>query len=105
VDAFCALQPQADIEQAIQEAERNLAAARAEESIRNEKPFDPLSLAAFDIPAISTVLASGLADLDASAAARVRWHVKSIGIGGEAWIADGVRRIAPAAGRFPLLWS
>ena len=96
VDAFCALQPRTDIEQAIQDAERNLAAAQAEESIRNEKPFNPLYLPAFDLPSISGVLASDLPELDARAAELVQSHATSLGTGGEAWVADGVRRIAQA---------
>ena len=97
VDAFCALHSQADIEQAIQESERSLAAARAEDAIRSEKPFDPLSLPEFDVSAISAVLARDLPELEASAAARVQSQVKSLGSGGEAWIGDGVRRIAAAS--------
>jgi wobble nucleotide-excising tRNase len=97
LDAFCVLQPQEDAEQAIQEAERNLAAGRAEDAIRNEKTFDVLSIPDFDIPAIAAVLARDLPQLDATAAARVQTHVKSLGNGGEAWVADGFRRIGPAS--------
>jgi len=100
VDDFCALPPQADIEQAIQEAQRSLAAARSEDAIRNEKAFEPLSLPEFDVAAISEILARGLHDLETTAAERVQSHARSLGSDGEAWIADGVRRIAPAsAGR------
>ena len=93
VDAFCSLEAHSDIGQAIQEAERSLAAARAEDAIRNEKPFDPFTLPVFDIAALSAVLQSGLPELDASASARVQSHVGSLGSGGEAWVADGVRRV------------
>jgi hypothetical protein len=88
------------VDNAIQETERGLAAARAEEPIRNERPFDPVSLPAFDIQAISDVLSRDLPELDAAAAAHVQSHVERLGGGGEAWIEDGVRRIpVVSAGR------
>jgi wobble nucleotide-excising tRNase len=97
VDAFCSLEQQAHIDETIQECERNLAAARAEEAIRSERAFDALSLPEFDIVAVSAIISRDLPELDAAAAARVQAHVKSLGSGGEAWIADGVRRVGPVS--------
>ena len=97
VDAFCALAADADIEAKIQEAERNLAAARAADAISNQAEFASLSLPAFDPPALNALLARNLAALEVAAAARVRAHLQSLGNGGEAWVGDGMGRIAGAS--------
>ena len=94
VEDFCTFHPRADIDTAIQETERSLAASQAEEPIRDERPFDLLYLPAFDTQAISDLLGHVLPELDAAAVTRVQSHVERLGRGGEAWIDDGVRRIA-----------
>lgn len=96
VDEFCALPARADIDEAIQAAERNLAAAREQDPIRNTSAFDTLSLPTFDIPAIERVLQQDLPALDAAAAARVQTHLAGIGQGAEAWIANGIGRVPRA---------
>jgi wobble nucleotide-excising tRNase len=97
VDAFCALPPDPDIDTKIQEGERNLAAARSADAIRQRADFLPLALPGFNVAAINTLLASTLPDLEAAAAARVREHLRSLGRGGEAWVGDGMGRIAGAS--------
>lgn len=97
VDAFCNLDQDADIDAKIEEAQRRLAAARSADAIRQRPGFEEVSLPDFDIPAIDAVLGQTLADLEAAAAERVRTHLASIGEGGEAWVADGMPRIARAA--------
>ena len=52
VEAFCALPARADIEEAIQEATRSLAAARDQDAVRTTQRFDVLTLPEFDIVAI-----------------------------------------------------
>ncbi|AWN44566.1 AAA family ATPase [Methylobacterium durans] len=94
VDAFCALEARADIDEAIAEAERSLAAAHAADAVRTKPGFEPLNLPAFDVAELNSVLLRGLADLEAEAASRVRAHIKTLGVGGEAWIADGVSLIS-----------
>jgi len=93
VDDFCALPPRPDIDQAIQEAERALAAAREQDAIRTTSPLESLSLPEFDLPDIEQVLQQDLAALDAATLARVASHLAMLGPGGEAWVAEGVRRI------------
>ena len=93
VDDFCALPPRADIGTAIQSAERNLAAAREQDPIRNTSVFDSVTLPAFDVPAIERVLQEDLPALNASAAARVQEHLATLGRRAEAWIEDGIRRV------------
>lgn len=97
VDAFCALQAQADIDALIEEAERALAAARAADAVRTRAVFAPLILPSFDIAGIEDILSRDLPGLEASAAARVQAHMVALGKDGESWTADGMTRIAGAS--------
>ncbi|MGX7742327.1 AAA family ATPase [Rhodopseudomonas parapalustris] len=97
VDAFCALAADANVDQKIQEAERNLAAARSSDTIRQRPLFTKLSLPSFDTAALNTVLGRDLADLEAAAAARVKEHLRRLGEGGEDWVANGMPRISRAS--------
>lgn len=90
-DEFCSLPTQPDIDVAIQEAERRLLAARQQNPIRTNHPFDPISLPAFDIGLINRSLEQDLSSLDAAAAARVQAHLAGLGRAGETWIAEGMR--------------
>lgn len=101
IDDFCALQARADIDTAIQACERNLAAVREQDPIRNQSAFDTLSLPAFDIAAINRVLEQDLPALDAIAAARVQAHLASLGQGGEAWVAEGMPRLRETSASGP----
>lgn len=94
VDDFCALPAQGDIDAAIASAERNLAAARAADGIRQHSNFQAIALPDFDVAAVNEILGRQLPDLEAAAAARVRDHLRSLGRGGEAWVADGMMRVA-----------
>lgn len=96
VDVFCALPADEDIDARIQEAERNLAAAQAADAIRQRDTFLPLSLPGFDIAAVGDVLGRSLPDVQAETAARVRDHLRRLGRGGEAWVGEGMSRIADA---------
>lgn len=97
VDAFCALPADDAIDARIQEAERNLAAAQGADAIRQRDTFLPLSLPAFDIAAVNELLARTLPDLQAEAAAQVRDHLRRLGREGEAWVGEGMARIAGAS--------
>lgn len=99
VDGFCALPPQEDIDAAIQEAERTLAAVREQEPIRTTPLFDPISLPAFDVVGTDAVLQRDLPDLEAAAAQRVQEHLATLGQGGEAWVADGMRHVQAGQAR------
>jgi wobble nucleotide-excising tRNase len=101
VDQFCELPQRNDIDDAIQAAERILAAAREQEPIRNASIFDVISLPLLDATAIDALLQRDVASLDARAAERVRQHLAGIGPGGEAWVAEGVRRVDPMAPACP----
>lgn len=101
VDQFCELQPRADIDAAIQESERNLAAVRAQDSIRNAPLFESLSLPLIDTDAIEAVLGREIADIDAGALERVRRHFAGIGRGGEEWVVAGMDRVPADASSCP----
>lgn len=98
VDEFCELPRRADIDGEIQLAERSLAAAREQESVRTTALFDMLELPAFDIAAIARTLELDLPALDAAAADRVQAHFARLGPDGEAWVADGMRRVIHTEG-------
>jgi wobble nucleotide-excising tRNase len=93
VDAFCALPARADVEEAIEEAARALAAARDQDAIRTMQSFDALNLPEFDLTATEQVLHHDLPAVDAATLARVQEHLAGLGLGGEAWVADGMRRM------------
>lgn len=98
VDDFCALPPRGDIDEAIQEAERALAAARDQDAVRTTASFDSLTLPAFDLVAIDRLLQQDLPALDSATLARVQTHLAGLGQGGEAWVADGMRRVPQGQG-------
>jgi wobble nucleotide-excising tRNase len=101
-DEFCTLPARADVDEDIRAAERTLAAAREQEPVKNTRPFDTiLLLPAFDIAGIERLLQEDLPSLDAVAAARVQAHVASAGPEAEAWIANGMRRVAASAPNCP----
>ena len=101
IDAFCALQPRPNIDADIQEAERALQAAREQTPIREARPFEAITLPAFDTAAIERVLLRDLPDLDTAAATRVQEHLSRMPAGSEAWVADGMRRIPPGGRECP----
>ncbi len=96
-EVFCALEPVATIAEAIQEAERNLNAARSAEAVRQEPSFVTIELPAFDTEAIGALLGRALPELDAEAAARVQAHLATLGEGAENWVGDGMHRIGAAS--------
>jgi len=97
VDAFCDLEADPEIDGKIQDAERRLAAARSADAIRQKPGFQAIRLPDFDIDGIDQVLGRTLADLDATAAERVRSHIAKLGRGGETWVSEGMALIAPAS--------
>lgn len=94
VDQFCALPANPNVATEIEAAERNLAAAREQDAVRNTLAFELLSFPAFDLQAIENVLQAGVPELDAAAAARVQEHLATSGRNAEEWIGEGMRRQA-----------
>jgi wobble nucleotide-excising tRNase len=93
VDAFCALELRDDIDPAIQDAERALAAASSAEQVRQQPEFVAFGLPTFDLPVIDAILQRGLPELDAPAARRVQAHLAGLGEGSEVWVGEGMPRI------------
>lgn len=92
VDDFCALGPVQNVDQAIEVAEQQLAAAQKQDAIRNASEFFQLALAGIDLPLVELVLGAGLEDLDATAAAQVQEHLNLIGDDSERWVSEGMER-------------
>lgn len=97
LDQFCALPANPDVDQAIENAERQLAAAREADEVRRRAGFVPLVLPAFDIPAIEAVLKSDLSGLQREAAEHVQQHLARLGPGGESWVSEGMAKIRAAS--------
>jgi wobble nucleotide-excising tRNase len=93
VDAFCALERNPNIGQAIQEAERSLAAAKSAEAVRQRPEFANLSLPTFDVATVNAALQLSLPALEADAAARVQAHFAALGPDSEEWVSEGMQRI------------
>lgn len=93
VDEFCDLPARENIDDAIRDTERSLAAAEAQKPIRNTSEFNQVTLPRLDLAEIADLLARGLPDLEAQAVERVQDHLQGLGAGGEPWVADGVRRM------------
>lgn len=98
VDDFCSLAVDPDIEASLATAERNLAAARSADAIRQQADFLPIALPAFDADSIAALLSRTLPDIEAEGVTQVRAHLRSLGRGGEAWVGDGMTHIASASG-------
>ncbi len=97
VDAFCALQADPEVDTKIEEAERQLAAAKSADAIQNQVAFQSLLLPEFDAEALKALLVRGIPTLEAAAVARVQEHFARLGHGGETWVSQGMKRIAPAS--------
>lgn len=97
VEQFCALPSNANLDADIQNAERNLAAARDADAIKKQENFRSLELPVFDTAAIEATLQSDLPGVQAAAAARVQQHLVKLGKGAEAWIGEGMKKIPEAS--------
>ena len=96
VDAFCALPMAANIDDAIQRAEQTVAAASHRDSIEATPQFELLDLPTMDLNELEQLLAADFPSLDAAALNRVQSHFRTLGLEGETWVDDGMRRITVA---------
>ena len=97
VEVFCALQQNPNIDDEIQQAERNLAAAKDADPINKQDEFKPLPLPAFDTAAIEAILQRDLPGLQVEATSRVKQHFEKLGKGAESWIGEGMQKIADSS--------
>jgi len=101
LDDFCALPELHGVDAEIEATERALAAAEQQDAVRTSPLLDSLLLPGFDVGALDRVLGRDLPDLDATAEARVRDHISRLGSSGEAWLSDGMQRLAGRVSRTP----
>ena len=95
---FCELEVDPNIETKIEDAQRRLAAAQAEEAIRRRSGFSQFGLPDFDIEEINDILGRTLEDLQLDAAEQVRAHLGALATKGEAWVSDGMAHAAAISG-------
>ena len=93
VEDYCALEARSDIDDAIREAERTLAAAKEQGTIAATREFEPFDLPVINVPEIEALLARGLPELDRQAAEEVQAHIRTLGERAEPWLAYGVAQI------------
>lgn len=90
VDAFCALKPHSDLENAIQEMQRGLEAAKFSDAIKQRSDFKTVTLPSFDIEEIGNLLQLDLPNLQKEAAIKVQQHLVKLGNKAEEWVGTGM---------------
>ena len=93
IDNFCVLPNRDDIDIAIREAERALAAAKEAQNVQRNTGFDVISLPEIPVGMLRALLARSLPEVEAQALAKVQAHLAKIGDDGEAWVESGMARI------------
>jgi wobble nucleotide-excising tRNase len=93
VEQFCNLPFRPDVDEALQAAKRLLAAALQQDVVRDAELLPQLVLPSFEMPLIQEVLLRDLPSLDEQALEKVEAHVGRIGLNGETWVAEGMRRV------------
>ncbi|MDD5766396.1 MAG: AAA family ATPase [Candidatus Marinimicrobia bacterium] len=96
IDQFCEINPSPNIDQEIQDVERQIAALSHASEIDRTAIFQQFSLPQIDLNRIQIILSSSLQDIDQASLSRVTEHFAKIGVHGEQWIADGLSREIPA---------
>lgn len=90
VEQFMALAAEADVDQKIEDKQKELTVASNADTIRKMP-----GLATIDMPqpppTLSAILKKSIDGVSADAAQKVREHLKTHGVRGEAWIAEGLR--------------
>ena len=94
---FCELKEEANVDNKIQEIEKNLAASRNQEAILSKDVFSELVVPVFDVEWINEMLKRSLETLDANAAKSVMAHLGTIGEKAEAWVAQGMELVQQTA--------
>lgn len=94
VDEFCDLAEHLDVDAAICEARKRLAALRQADTIQSTPSFDPFAFPNLDISALTALLSRGLPDLDTEAVRAVQAHLESLGKTAEHWVSGGMIYLA-----------
>lgn len=95
IDQFCALPTRPDINQEIENLQRQIEALSHAPEIARTALFAQFPFPRFDIENIQTILLSSLENIDQTALTSVSQHFAQIGTRGEQWIADGMNRVIP----------
>lgn len=90
IEDFCALPQQANIDDAIRNAEQRHAALQQAGAVQSTAEFATLGLPAIDSASLSNLLGRTVANLDVAAVAAVREHFTVLGDGAEPWVSTGV---------------
>jgi wobble nucleotide-excising tRNase len=96
VATFCDLPLEPDVATQIQSTTRLLTAAREQNNIQRTALFSEIVFPDFDTASVEHTLGQTLDALNAAAAAHVQAHFRSLGEGGEAWVREGMGRVAHA---------
>ncbi|QPQ54266.1 AAA family ATPase [Allosphingosinicella flava] len=91
IDQFCELPRLEDIDARIEEAGKAVSAAQQQEAITKMRALEELPAIELPPEAIETLLREQLPDVAAEAERRVSAHLQRLGLGGEAWVAQGQR--------------
>jgi wobble nucleotide-excising tRNase len=97
-DKFCDIQPVANLDEELIRTERALAAARDADAVVRHPSIPVVTLPRFDVREIEEVLQQTLEVIQQDALIKVQRHIRALGAGGEAWIADGQARYAHSKG-------
>ena len=90
---FCRLSIDPNIDQAIQEAERNLTAVQKQTAISSAPSFELLNLPQFDLDNIKQVLQMDLESLETATLEKIQAQFITLGQGGEVWVSGGMSHI------------
>jgi wobble nucleotide-excising tRNase len=93
VDDFCALPDQVDVEEALNESIRALAAVTEAEAVRRAVLLEEIAMPALDLASIRATSERSLEAIDSAAVARVEEQVRRLGAGSGTWLADGVTKM------------
>lgn len=97
-DDFCDLPMDPNIDDAIQETERNLAVAKSSDAVKSGGEFVAFDLPSFNVSKLNEVLSQTLPDLEEQAAQQVQGHIAALGHG-ESWVGQGMAFVAAGAPR------
>ena len=98
VERLCSLKPDPNLDDHITETQKTLNAAEEQDALKTTANFKLSDLPNYDTLAVEKLLSSTLDTLGQEALLRIQQHMASLGSGGEAWIADGMRYVSGQAG-------
>ena len=98
VERLCSLELDPNLDDQITETRKTLNAAEEQDALKTTGNFELSDLPNYDTLAVEKLLSSTLDTLGQEALLRIQQHMASLGRGGEAWIAEGMRYVSGQAG-------